>query len=124
MNKQRLLDAANWAEKNIKQEMFDMDQFRDGGSFEPQCDAVGCMVGHLTAIDSVNVIENYRGNYIYFQRWSKDYFELTLDEWRYLFAGEWTIVDNTLEGAIERMRRLANGMTEDEIKLELLNIGL
>jgi hypothetical protein len=121
MNKQRLLDAADWAEKNIDPKMFDMGQYRTGSEQKPECNSVGCMVGHLTAIDAKNVMENYLNRYgnIKFEQWSIDYFEVDGLEWRYLFSYRWTKADNTLEGAIARMRRLASGMTEEEIEQEL-----
>jgi hypothetical protein len=117
MNKQRLLEAADWAEKNIKPEMFDMQMFRHGQDSKPECDSTGCMVGHLTAINAENFVENYLNSYgnINFLNWSRDYFELKDYEWSYLFHESWAEVDNTLEGAIARMRRLASGMSEKEI---------
>jgi hypothetical protein len=126
MNKQRLLDAADWAEKNIDPKMFDMSDYRTGDKNKPECDSVGCMVGHLTAIDAENVEENYLNRYrdIKFEQWSKDYFELEDYEWDYLFNETWAELDNTLEGAIARMRRLASGMSEEQILEELKNIEL
>ena len=120
MNKQRLLDAADWAEKNINPEIFDMGDYRTGQTIKPECDSVGCMVGHLTAIDVENVMDNYIDCYrINFYEWSMDYFEVDLLQWKYLFDAWWAHEDNTLEGAIARMRRLANGMSEEEILEEL-----
>jgi hypothetical protein len=121
MNKQKLLEAADWAEKNIEPIMFDMSDYRTGDEKKTECNSVGCMVGHLTAIDSKNVMENYLNRYrdIKFGEWSINYFALDEDEWDYLFSADWAYSDNTLEGAITRMRRLANGMTEEEIAEEL-----
>jgi hypothetical protein len=101
--------------------MFDMLDYRSGDKSTPECDSVGCMVGHLTAIDSENVMKNYimSDGSIHFLNWTMDYFEVDGYEWDYLFSSYWAEVDNTLEGAIARMRRLANGMTEEEIKEEL-----
>jgi hypothetical protein len=84
------------------------------------------MVGHLTAMDAENVMENYLNRYgnIDFPNWPGDYFDLTFYEFRYLFASEWIEIDNTLQGAIARMRRLANGMTDQEILEELKKIEL
>lgn len=118
----RLLTAAEWAEKNINPEMFHMALFRQGQYELPECDSVGCMVGHLTAIDSENVMKNYTDTDIDFKLWSKDYFGLNKMKWHYLFGSDWSKVDNTLQGAIARMRRLANGMSYKEIKLELKKI--
>jgi hypothetical protein len=36
MNKQRLLDAADWAEKNINPQQFDMGKFRSGHRTKPR----------------------------------------------------------------------------------------
>jgi hypothetical protein len=95
--------------------------YRTGEENKPECDSIGCMVGHLTAIDAENVMENYLNRYgnINFLNWSRDYFEVEGYEWDYLFNETWAEVDNTLEGAIARMRRLANGMSEEEILEEL-----
>lgn len=122
MNKQRLIEAADWAEKNIDPKNFNMKLYRSGAKDKPECDSIGCMVGHLTAIDSENVMENYLyadGNRILFTDWSLDFFDIDFDEWDYLFTTDWADVDNSLEGAIARMRRLANGMTEEEMEGEL-----
>jgi hypothetical protein len=126
MNKQRLLEAADWAEKNIDPKMFDMSDYRTGDKNKPECDSIGCMVGHLTAMDAENVMENYLNRYgnIHFLNWSRDLFEVEGYEWDYLFNESWAQVDNTLEGAIARMRRLANGMTDEEILEELKKIEL
>jgi hypothetical protein len=120
MNKQRLLEAADWAEKNIDPKMFDMGHYREG-QHTPECNSVGCMVGHLTAIDADNIGKNYirSDGSIKFAQWSTYYFELEVYEWGYVFSAAWAEVDNTLEGAIARMRRLANGMSEEEIFEEL-----
>jgi hypothetical protein len=121
MNKQRLLDAADWAEKNIDPKMFDMTIYRSVDESSPECNSLGCMVGHLTAIDADNIGKNYirSDGSIKFAQWSRDYFELEVYEWGYVFSAAWAEVDNTLEGAIARMRRLANGISEEEIKKEL-----
>jgi uncharacterized protein YkuJ len=39
------------------------------------------------------------------------------------FSSYWANVDNTLEGAINRMRRLVNGMTDEEIQQEFEKLG-
>lgn len=115
MNKERLLYAADWLEANVKQEMFDITNFRQGQTETPECDSVGCAVGHLTAIDADNVRKNYmRGGGIYFRAWSHDYFELTYDEWDWCFCERWKRTDNTVKGAAARMRYLANnGLLEN-----------
>ena len=124
MNKQRLSDAADWAEKNIPPEMFDIEFTRKGDKESPVCNTIGCMVGHLTAIDADNVSENYtvKKLSINFMDWSQDYFDIDDIEWYYLFSAKWAKQDGTLNGAIERMRSLANGMTDDEIALEIKKI--
>jgi hypothetical protein len=126
MNKQRLIEAADWAEKNINPQQFDMERFRSGNRGNPECDSIGCMVGHLTAIDAKNIMENYITSDIgiKFAKWSRDYFEVEGYKWNYLFSPAWTEVDNTLSGAIARMRRLANGMSKEEILQGLENIRL
>ncbi len=124
MNKQRLLDAADWAYENIPPESFDMSYYRLGQMKEPKCDSIGCLVGYLTEIDYDNVIKNYLFSKIgiSFRKWSGDYFDLNEIQWKYVFSSMWAFFDNSLDGAIERMRRLANGMTDDEIDLEIKKI--
>jgi hypothetical protein len=87
MNKERLLKAADWAQQNIRPEMFDMTNYRKGQANNPVCDSVGCMVGHLTAIDAENVVVNYigYGSRIRFTDWALNYFDVNYEEWVYLF---------------------------------------
>ena len=110
MNKERLLYAADWLEANVKQEMFDISTFRRGQYQTPECDSVGCVIGHTTALDRKNVLKNYTyddGN-IKFVDWSHRYFGLNLDEWFWCFAASWQYTDNTVKGAAARMRYIAN----------------
>lgn len=121
MNKERLLYAADWLEANVPQEMFDMESYRQGQSQTPECNSVGCVIGHTTAIDRENVIKNYttKNGDIMFRAWSYYYFELTDEEWSWCFGGIWGTTDNTVKGAAARMRYLANnGLPENwkEIK--------
>lgn len=110
MNKERLLQAADWLEANVPQERFDISDWREGQLHTPECDSVGCAVGHLTAIDAENVNNNYKmfDEVIMFKVWSMGYFGLDAKKWNWCFASDWYEVDNTVKGAAARMRYLAN----------------
>jgi len=114
MNRENLNRMADYIE-TIPQDRFDMHTFRTGESVNHECDSVGCVIGHCTILDK-NPLPMHRFGYIDFDSWSSDFTGLDSfsDEWRYLFFGLWTAVDNTPTGAAKRIRYLIeHGLPED-----------
>ena len=114
MNKENLQKGVDYLEANYYDinERFNMRYFRDKGLNDdsPICNSVGCLVGHLTAIDADNIIINYKFGYspLDFQNWSKDFFGVGVYEkgWDFMFDSAWAIKTrtNTLRQGINRMK--------------------
>lgn len=109
MNKERLLQGADWLLKNADPNRFHMLVYREGDETNHICNTVGCAVGWLTGMVAPDTLPRdiWGNNSIDFSQWSTEYFDLDDDEWDWCFDGAWTHTDNTLEGAAARMRYLA-----------------
>lgn len=108
-----------YLEKNVPEEMFDMYAYRaaygPGWREEyrnPECRTVGCAVGHLTAIDAKGFIETF---FDYYQ-WSRHYFELSMDDWSFLFSDQWAKTNNTVMGVLNRISYLLVNSCQDLIE--------
>ncbi len=77
---------------NVSASMIRMENYRDRPPTKekPECDTVGCIVGHATILDAYNVIKNFTNKYggIDFTLWSKDFFGIDRKSylWNYLFG--------------------------------------
>lgn len=116
MNKENLLKMADYIE-TIPQEQFDMKEFRtlDEDRVLPECNSVGCIIGHCTALDADN-LPRYDGGKIDFNEWGQKFTEISRvsDDWYYLFSSWWKYTDNTPTGAAKRIRHyVENGLPED-----------
>ena len=116
MNKENLQRMADYI-RTIPQEKFDMGLWRNGQEYEPECDSVGCVIGHCTVLDAEN-IENFIGfrDRIDFAKWSQFFTGIDADSaaWYWCFDGDWHYRDNTPEGAARRIEWLIkNGVPED-----------
>jgi hypothetical protein len=99
--------------RTIPKEMFDMYSFRRGQSETPECDSVGCVIGHCTVLDPEPLPRDVFGH-IAFVTWSYGFTGLTDDEWGWCFSGGWSGTDNTTEGAALRIEwLLKNGLPKD-----------
>lgn len=111
---------ADYIEK-VPQEMFDMADFRQDGRDDinpPDCNSVGCVIGHCARLDAARVSEEYADwqiGGINFTPWSYAFTGLEWDsEWQYLFGSPWKYGDNTSTGAAKRIRYFVeNGLPED-----------
>lgn len=120
MDRKNLIKAMEYLEKNVPEEMFDMYAYRaaygPGWKEEynnPECRTVGCAVGHLTAIDPEGFIQR---SFDYYQ-WSKDYFELSMHDWAFLFSDQWATTNNTVMGVLNRISFLiVNGPSQGLIE--------
>ncbi len=77
---------------NVSASMIKMESYRDRPPTKekPECDTVGCIVGHATILDAYNVIKNFTDRYggIDFTSWSEEFFGIhrTSYLWNYLFG--------------------------------------
>ena len=115
MNKKNLLRMADHIEK-VPQERFNPEIYRGrSDDFTPECNSVGCTIGHCAILDKwENVPRNDFGN-IQFFTWSRQFTGvMSLSEWKYLFDPNWHKTDNTPTGAAKRIRYFVeNGLPED-----------
>ncbi|WIC41419.1 hypothetical protein MA9V1_155 [Chryseobacterium phage MA9V-1] len=120
-NIQRAIDHL----KTIQPEHFDMTAYRDvRDQYEPQCNSVGCIVGHCTILDNDNIYANFieRNDTIMFTEWSCNFFGIGLlsKTWDYMFSCTWADAPktNTIEHAIYRMERIIAGYKPGQIDEE------
>lgn len=88
---------------------FDMDIFSMGGSYRNlYCDTAGCAIGWAPFFGIKKKMVEPFINY------SHRVFDVTGDEWAWLFANSWSDVDNTKEGAGLRIKHfLEHGLPDD-----------
>ena len=103
MNKENLQKMADYI-KTIPQNMFDMNTYRDGQTHLPECDSVGCILGHCTILD--DKIDNK--GYINFSQWGEKFTGIDENdsEWDWCFHSLWASSDNTPLGASKRIEWL------------------
>jgi hypothetical protein len=100
--------------RTIPQEMFDMSDYRNGQAKTPECDSVGCVLGHCTVLDPSPLPRKGFGSSIDFHAWSDGFTGLIGNEWGWCFSGGWIGTDNTPEGAALRIEwLLKNGLPKD-----------
>jgi hypothetical protein len=131
MNRENLQRAADYI-RTVPQEMFHMGHYRakrkrgiiigcsDEERLSHECNTVGCAIGHCTALDSpVNLpiipkeAWSQDPHSINFTAWSEKFFDIPTDgdRWAWCFSCNWSIVDNTPEGAALRIEwLLKNGL--------------
>jgi hypothetical protein len=114
MNKENLLRMADYIE-TVPQEKFDMELFRAGDGNTPECNSIGCIIGHCTVLDTKPLPIYINGN-INFYEWSQSFTGINREsyDWIYLFSWEWAATDNTPTGAAKRIRHyVENGLPEN-----------
>jgi len=116
MNVRNLQRMANYI-RTIPQEQFDMSNYRNVRSKTPECNSVGCVIGHCTILDK-KLFEKHSKEAVYNQQflyWSEDYTGLSPDsKWDWCFSAFWQKLDNTPEGAALRIEWLIEkGCPED-----------
>jgi hypothetical protein len=114
MNRDNLQRMADFI-RTIPQEAFDMGAFRKGQKITPECDSVGCVIGHCTVLDpNPDEIPRWHdGGMIEYDEWSLNFTGLDV-EWDWCFNSDWTLADNSPKGAALRIEWLLNhGLPED-----------
>ena len=113
INLANLIRMADYIE-TVPQDKFDMYTYRYGNKLKPECDSVGCVVGHFTILEDGN-LPRLGSNLINFSKWVNKF--IGTDSIRvglYLFGSDWQDTDNTPTGAAKRIRYyVANGLPEN-----------
>ena len=104
MNTKNLTILADWLEANRewieRENRFDMRYYK--------CGTVHCLAGWATHVPEFDCKAGlFSSDDYYF--FAKEVFELTPKEHIFLFGSYWECVDNTLSGAIARIRYLIAG---------------
>lgn len=120
MNIENLKRAAELVAK-IPQKNFDMETYRKGfdgdddySKFTAVCGTVGCIIGHCTALDTTESLDNFFNKYDKnYCMWSEHFFNIEVfsDAWLYLFGPNWANdkETNTPEHAVYRINRVIDG---------------
>ncbi len=130
VNKKNLRKVAMFI-KDIPQDHFDMSIYRKNEQEEvtPECNTVGCTLGHATVLNkrlfnSIKKRLNGELGRVSFSsilsEWTEKWLGISgqvghdLDTWTFLFAWQWSRVDNTPQGAAKRiLYYLENGLPTD-----------
>ena len=91
----------------IPEPLFDMLATRQGDRTTIECKSLGCLIGHSFALEKNP--EKYRikdSDQYSFVVWADDFYKLENDQWDFLFSPVWANIDNTLEGARNRITYL------------------
>jgi hypothetical protein len=96
--------------RTIPQEKFNMMRYRKGDCITPECNSVGCVLGHSTVLDSGTLPRHSDGN-INFELWGERFTGLrdNSPESRWCFGGFWWGCDNSPIGAAKRIEYLLAG---------------
>jgi len=110
MNRENLQKLVDFI-PTIPDEQFNMNTYREGDRTTHTCGSIGCILGHATALDTPENINEYKSNdgEIEFRKWSEDYFGLYDEGWDFLFDCWWYNANNTKEGAVARVQWLLDG---------------
>lgn len=114
INKQNLAIAADFLEQNVSEEQFHMGMFMKNGRIQHLCGTVGCAIGwasfcpELLPVDSEFMRLTGR---LDFDTYCERVFGFNDDDciWNFLFGAEWETIDNTVKGAVARIRWIVNG---------------
>ena len=99
--------------RTIPQRAFHMATFRNGQKKNPECDSLGCVIGHCTVLDN-NPLPIFLSGRIDFITWSEKFTGVSDDEWLWCFSSDWSATDNTPKGAALRIEwLLQNGLPEN-----------
>lgn len=96
---------ADYLEEHVQETQFDMSGYR---MHKPKCGTVACAIGWSPdAIPEIRV--KYGPKYDWLE--IAEYFVNRSDDdysWTWCFSGAWTGFDNTVKGAVRRLRYLAH----------------
>lgn len=111
MNRENLQKLADFI-KTVPQEIFDMTHIRIGQTDKPECDSVGCVIGHATILwKEEDLPRNEVSGTINFPLFWREFSGLDLnvfDASYWIVSATWRDVDNTPLGASKRIEWLLN----------------
>ena len=101
--------------RTIPQRMFDMGTYREGQEITPECNSIGCAIGHCTVLDpNPDDIPRWGGGRIEYGWWSFNFTRLGVNQQKWCFDSHWTLADNSPEGAALRIEwLLSHGLPKD-----------
>ena len=118
MNRENLQRMADYI-RTVPPENFNMELWRTPGSeFTPECNSVGCVIGHCTVLDTPERLKTHLlGSYNFnWYSWSGYFTGIGswMKEWNWCFDFQWHNTDNTPTGAADRIEWLLNnGLPEN-----------
>lgn len=125
MNKENLQKAAKLI-STIPQEKFNMRDYRSSNNdrLTPECNSVGCVIGHCTVLDkNIDIFRYVRNGTIKFELWSEVFFGFPAYsyKWDYLFSSDWSKYKetNTPEHAVYRINKILNDYQPRDIEFEV-----
>ena len=87
----RLKKARDYLANKVNPKTFDMHAYRTGDNTTPECNSVGCAVGHLTVLDDKLKTDRnyfrYIDGEIKFVSWAKYFFGLSELEYAFIASG-------------------------------------
>jgi len=103
MNRENLQEMANFA-LTIPPGKFTMNRFGSGNEVAIQCNTVCCIIGHSIVL-APELIKYDKWGGIEFGMWSEEFTGLAYESpaWKFCFSPDWSKVDNTPQGASDRI---------------------
>lgn len=120
MNSINLLSAAQYISE-LDQDRLVLDRYRANGDLYSVSCEKGDVVGHCTILDPNNLPRLYPSGDIDFKEWGMKFFDLTEDEYTYLFTAVWAELDPAVIGAAARLRHVAQHGLPDTWAEEINN---
>lgn len=113
MNVENILKMEQFM-KSVPDKNFDIGLFRTDDNSKPECNSIGCWLGHCTALDPVTVMERFysKDTGIMYDTWGAHYMGVAKysNVSQFITSPFWDVIDNTVEGA----RKRAIWITENE----------
>jgi hypothetical protein len=96
--------------RTLPESNFNMEFFRLEQSTTPECESIGCVIGHSTILETGTLPRNAEG-IIKFKLWSESFTGIQADsrEWRWCFSSAWAETDNSPLGAAKRIEYMLAG---------------
>lgn len=118
MNRENLQRMADYI-KTIPERRFNMQFYGSNFNTTPECNSVGCVVGHCSVFASEKDVKKFTHKDTQgfdFVKWSEKFSGLKAGgkKWSWCFSGSWSLSDNTAKGASKRIEwLLKHGLPEN-----------
>ena len=95
-----LIELKRWRDyiATIPAEKIEMESWRSGTTSTPECDSVGCIVGHCTALYTMKQLPKDMFNQISFINVAERFLGIESEDplWDFLFSSEWGYYANVM----------------------------